>query len=1129
MKTLIAVHVVQFSLWEFETFQIGRGGTGFIGPNGAGKTSLVDAVQIAMVGGHGQHLHFNAQSVHKDSRSIRAYALGTTRSGEGEQGIISRKRDTALSYISLVFRGEKRGDVLSVGICIHATTSDHRIMGLYVLPGIELKLEHHLEDLGAQGKAPIEWELFAEFGRSHTRAAGLTPTITTRPETYIQELVHNVKQGVDVRKFLRAFGHSINLKAVSSVGDFLRGYLVEATPIDKRGTLQHIKTLRSLGRQIDDVTAQLAQLETLDKRYARLTDLHRQRAVAQAAGLQVRMEEADAQASTLGMEVTRIEAQLRKHKDALISLENKHQALRTTYERLLSQLSADPEAQNPAQLKQLRQAHAETVKHARKDVDRLALQLREAMSETATALEIQHVQISKSVADEMQQWDSWAKNGYIATQAQLEAALETLTSSTTQLNNVRDLARREESKVKALEQSSNAKLQALDQGKRITDDDVATATALFDQAGIGYEPVASLVHVTDMRWRGPIETFLSSHRLALVVEAGREDEAVDLIRRQRISNVTIVQPEHLRDEITRRPASNSVAALLDGSNSVAVAYLRRIFGRMKQVQSTEQLRYEPRAMTMDYMISANGGTKRLRPLDEKLWTLGVKLTNEDRTAAIQENRKAATAAHNASQYLRQIDVAFSKVQEALNHVTQATYADAVAQHAAATRELNATADPAALPRSERLKKLHDSVEEARHQSDVSAKDVQSLRDEITGHEATLPLLTPQLTSARNVLKDLERAHTHAISDQDCDQGLLPDKYERLQERIRSIGADQALIELAHQVRGLELEIPKVQGQVRDGFVDFINAFSIGLVEERSDWRKAHMWVGRHARKLSDSTLKEYRKQAEDAREAAEQSFRSDIKFKMREAIQRVKLEINDLNSILKTCPAFTNGEKYQFVATPSPAHRELYDLIDSSPETGGDDLFNQHGMQSSLLALLEDSESGKDRGNNPLEDYRLLFNFDLQIMQDGKVVDLLSKRMGVASNGEHRVPFYVIAGAALATAYRIKPGERKSGAGLMILDEAFYGMDAQNSYVTANFLKSLGLQLMMAGPDSDVGKLTPLMDNYYDLARYGYDVFAEHVVIKEAAHELFVSDIPMLHPELIDAAEAQLLAAAGAK
>jgi chromosome segregation protein len=40
----------------------------------------------------------------------------------------------------------------------------------------------------------------------------------------------------------------------------------------------------------------------------------------------------------------------------------------------------------------------------------------------------------------------------------------------------------------------------------------------------------------------------------------------------------------------------------------------------------------------------------------------------------------------------------------------------------------------------------------------------------------------------------------------------------------------------------------------------------------------------------------------------------------------------------------------------------------------------------------------------------------MDIKVDGVVVEKLSKRMGKGSNGEHRVPFYVIAGAALAAA-----------------------------------------------------------------------------------------------------------------
>ncbi|MBX3656502.1 MAG: hypothetical protein KF686_20180 [Ramlibacter sp.] len=1122
MKTLVAVHVVQFSLWDYETFEISAGGTGVIGPNGAGKTSLVDAVQIAMVGGHGQHLHFNAQSVHKDARSIRAYALGTMRSGEGEQGVVSRKREEALSYISLVFRGESPDDVLSAGICVHATVGDHRVLGLYVLPGVELKLDHHLEDQGERGKAPIDWELFAEFGRAQVRAAGRTPTITTRPENYLQELLHNVQQGVDVRKFLRAFGHSINLKAVSSVGDFLRGYLVEATPIDKRGTLQHIKTLRALGKQIEDVMSQIARLELIEKRYARLASLHRQTAVAQAVGLQVRMEQADEAAARISAQILDHEAWLLQARLDLPHLEAQHVALHDSYEALFAQLKADPEAQQPEQLEALRKVLGGTVRNARREVDRLALQLRETMLEAAVALEKPHAAKAQAVEQEMKRWDGWAKAGHVATGEQLKSGLDLLASCEKVLAGARALARDDQQRAIRAALSAKARTQAVSQGKRITDPDVAGAAALFDAAKIGYEPVASLVRVSDTRWQGPIETFLGPHRLALVVDSGREDEAVELIRRERINDVTVVQPAHLRDEIGRSAAPDSVAALLEGSDPVALAYLRRILGRMKRVRTTEELRHESRAMSVDYMLSANGGTKRIRPLSEGAWMLGMKLTNDDRVAAQDDARRTAKEERDATQYLEQLEAAVVRLQTTLQQVTPVAYGAAVAQHLAAQGELEATSDPAGVPVSERLRTLRDKVQRARDDSVKAGTAASDHRNAIASRDAKREALVPQQDRARVELEQLEHAHADALQQPDCDHDAIPHEYDRLWAAVRSAGPAQAFAELEQRIRGFDQQIAGALGVARDSLVDFINEYSIGLVDERSDWRKAQGWVGRHIRKLTDSTLGEYRQQAADARLAAEESFRSDVKFRMREAIQRVRQEIRDLNAILTSCPAFTNGERYQFLAEVSPTHKALYNLIVAPSDAAADDLFGRQDVQNNLMALLEDSESGKDRGNNPLEDYRLLFNFDLEIIQDGRVVDYLSKRMGVASNGEHRVPFYVIAGAALATAYRIRPGVPHVGAGLMILDEAFYGMDAQNTYVTATFLKSLGLQLLMAGPDSDVGKLTPLMDNYYDLARYGADVFAELVVVKEAAQELFTSDIPLLHPELVDAAERQL-------
>ena len=231
-----------------------------------------------------------------------------------------------------------------------------------------------------------------------------------------------------------------------------------------------------------------------------------------------------------------------------------------------------------------------------------------------------------------------------------------------------------------------------------------------------------------------------------------------------------------------------------------------------------------------------------------------------------------------------------------------------------------------------------------------------------------------------------------------------------------------------------------------------------------------------------------------------------------------QLAFFDKTVLGRATPEFTGGEKYRFVAEPSLTHKGMYELIQSSAlvNTTTAPLFESgDDVQKKLIGFLEACEQGTDKANNPLEDYRLLFNFDLEIHVGDKKVDCLSKRLGVGSNGEHLVPFYVIAGASLANAYRIKPGEAHDGIAVMIVDEAFHGFDAQNTYVTARFLRSLGLQLVMAAPDADVGKLTPVLDSYYDLDRYAGDVFTEEVLIKDEAKRLLESDMPNQNPHLV--------------
>lgn len=1133
MKTLSTMHLVQFSFWDYETFHLRAGGTAFLGPNGAGKTSLADAVQIAMVGGHGNHMHFNAQSVHRDHRSIRDYALGTMRSGEGDQGVVTRKRDEALSYITLVFEGDTPEDVFSAGICVHSLAAEksHRTLGLYILPGIQLKLEDHLGALDEGGKAPLDWSTFEALVRKLGKRAGRTPTLTTKPETYLNELLHVLQhkgRSIDRDKFLRALAQSLRLKGIQSVNDYLRGYLVDAQPIDKQGTLKHIRTVRALVQQIEEVKQQIARLADIDKRFNSVASLYRTRAVATAVRLLLQVEAADSSVSDLIRKEADLSAKLKELDEAIASRTQEQAELRTNHEQLAATYNADPDAQLPEQARQLREALQTTVKDRKRTIERLVLDIREALALIGQILDSGRDETAAGVTGLATSWEKRARAGSIPDLADVKEALAVLKAGGDVVATVRRSDEDAASSAARRLAAATEKVRAADKGMRLPDaGDVASAMAMFRKEGIESRTVASLVSVRDIKWQGAIEGFLGRNRHALVVAAGRERDAVRLLRTatRPLYEVIVVQPAHLRNDIGRMVDTKSVAALLTSKNEVALAFLRRLLGQMRQVETEEELEGNERALTGDGMLSANGGTRRIRLVPATEWALGAEISKNERQALREEEMEATRAETAARRRLALSTEADERVRRVLRDITLEAFSLALTQVQTAQRSFDSAADPGQTALPQHLQKMRKRVEDAKKAADGAAEALGKLKEERGTSNANLTASRNSLAEARSQLTQLQASYAEAMLDVDYDVEHASAAYDKAYGIAQAQGAAAALIELDADVKASNARVGTAEAIAKADFVVFVNEMSINLVEERSDWRKAAQWVKNHVRKLKDSTLTDYEREAAAAREAANQSFRADVAYRMREAIKRVEHDINDLNRILRACPDFTGGEKYLFVATPALAHKPLYELIQSSAfvEAGTSPLFEAaDDVQRKLVSFLEACETGVDKANNPLEDYRLLFSFDLEIRVGDKKVDTLSKRLGVGSNGEHLVPFYVIAGASLANAYRIKAGDSHEGAAVMIIDEAFHGFDAQNCYVTAQFLRSLGLQLVMAAPDADVGKLLPVLDSYYDLDRFGPDVFTSEVIVKDDARRLLESDMPIRNQQLIEQMVAQL-------
>ncbi|MDD4926706.1 MAG: SbcC/MukB-like Walker B domain-containing protein [Methylotenera sp.] len=1125
MKKLESLHLIQFSFFEAETFKM-RGNMAILGPNGVGKTSVLDAFQIAMLGAHGNFLAFNSQSVSsQQKRNIKEYCLGSMQSSDEFSNSMPRKRDHAQSFITLVFRDQKTGVPISVGVCVHASIDEpaHKVRGLYIVSGVELELEAHLQQTEG-GQVPLDWKVFEVELYRRAKAAGRTPFITTHPESYVDQLIHELQPNarhIDRHSFVRAFKKSMELKDIENVNDFVRDYLVDAQSINKQNALAQINRFRQLKNLIADTEEQINRLNVIDKDMNQLHDAYKRRDTIIAVRAILEREATENNLQSLSDSQDQARNRLLVIAPAITKVSETLVKLSVDRDALVAKISADPTSSNYDQAKQVLKLLNEKLQRAEKDIASFHLSLRSTLQQLEVCLSGEDPQVIKALEACYSKWEAHSRNNETVSEELLQSSLKQIRSLKPKFEELMEKAVESEKVAKEHFQAKSGLLAAQQRGAGLLSDAVGSAILEFEHHGIIATPVCSLLEVTDREWQGAIEAFLGSNREALVVEPGREREAVQIIRKhggQWAYHVNIVQPNHLREQ-PEKPALDTVAALLIGDNKTALAFIRQILGSMKCVDTEEELERHGRSMTKDGMLSANGSTKRLRTIPIEHWQIGSKASEQSLQQLKSDITQCYTVWQDALSHLKKFNHAKNFVGAAIE---ASAYHDLLDSLNGCRIEVQNAPDPDAIREPDYLVKLrlrkveleakqvemNDKYEDYLSKQSVDIAAVQSLQEDITNLNIKL-----------NNIKE------------DCDSALAAEHYDQdifsaLYENVTKHEDKEPTRECEIQRTRYDKRISDVQPNAVSAFREYIDKYGVSLIEERGDWRKAHIWAKAQADKLQNSKLVEYKDDADEALRAAETSFRTDIAYRLREAIQKLEKGIRNLNTMLDRCPVFSSNERYRFEAKPAEAYKKIYNFIRHIDEMDGSSLFTQEDdARDEILQLLEASASSEGKkSQNPLEDYRLFYNFDLQILQDNKVTNTLSKRIGVASNGEHRVPFYVIAGAALAAAYRIDSEKPNDGAALMLLDEAFYGMDSQNSYAAAQFLQSIGLQLIMAGPESDQGKLMPMTDTMFTMARFGGDVFKTDEHFTEALQKIMTSDMPMLHPDLIDSLEAEIIA-----
>src|SRR5207244_10600687 len=124
--------------------------------------------------------------------------------------------------------------------------------------------------------------------------------------------------------------------------------------------------------------------------------------------------------------------------------------------------------------------------------------------------------------------------------------------------------------------------------------------------------------------------------------------------------------------------------------------------------------------------------------------------------------------------------------------------------------------------------------------------------------------------------------------------------------------------------------------------------------------------------------------------------------------------------------------------------------------------------------------------------------------------------------GEGQLPFYIAIGASLAATYQNRR-TGQTGLALAIFDEAFNRLDTKAIAECSDFMRSLGLQIVVATPDEKRHIFMEVADTIVNVNRSGNVVLVDSEYLTEQTRQALASIDP--YRKGFDGFKAEMIAA----
>ncbi|MEG1906528.1 MAG: SbcC/MukB-like Walker B domain-containing protein [Gordonibacter sp.] len=1093
MKTLNKMHLVNWFYYDKEFVDFGLI-TYLTGENSSGKSTLIDALQVILLG-ELRPATFNKAASETSKRTLSGY-LRTDLDGTDKRSRVGKNFDT---YIAGEFHDSTLQTSFVAGVTYACEASGDENGAFFFYEGT-IPPEGYVRDTHAMTRKEFQSFLASS---DYSNNGQLFPTATAYREFMLARWnVHSAQLFSMLKK-------AISFKPIDDIEQFITENICDLPEkLDIEAMQQNIQNYQqqlNLARQLERQRESLLKIQNayLDSKSA----LERERTqmyLVDRAAMGVWEEK------KIKFQALRNAAcQERDSLDERLSRIGEETAVRRQkMDELVVRKNSDSGYQRREKLASERDHLAKEMISADDFLDKRELRLRqEAQRLGAFCLRLDDEDnssfidnVAKTHAQALLDKLDLQEDFTFTAPGQNSSFFEKLVKSTTSLfASVEDihyqLKRTREELARSIEEDRTARGQ-LEKGLKDYPADLLTLKAYL-QEGLplsvrGVRVLADVVEVADEHWRNTLEGYLGMQKFYLLVDESDYQEAQHLFHQYKkehgVKQYGLVDIDKLRANEQREQTADSLAKQVETNDPVARDYLDYLLGRVTCCEEVARLRQHRIAVTAEGMLYQGYVLRALSQFQCTNHYLG-KNAIEQRKLFIQNRIDEHMGQLGKSQNFWNLLEAISRSEKTftpnfLQHELpeiqqQAARRESLTLHIANIDAELGTLDLTFMQEIEQqIKEENAALAALAEEGRTKAEQRGSVEERRKSCDSEIPHCDSEYELAQNTLRE----HFDDKYQADVGEPRYADEHERhgSAEKVGEVYHSS----LAHTKAKIERQHAKLI-DLRQSFTDDFPqlAFNARSLDNKE--------YDAYLDKIQECDLPLYQDKILKARESAAEQFKNDFLAKLKTNIEQVQLAVKNLNRALSS--AQFGNDHYRFIIQKSLTYADFYDMImDPSlmEDTGG--LFADafQGRYSDLIERLfhyiVGSEDDKQniRRRDELErnvalytDFRTYLKFDLCITDETGAEQMLSRTIRKKSGGETQTPFYI---AVLASFVQLYRATDTSVAGntlrLVVFDEAFSKMDGGRIAESIRLARDMQLQIVICTPPDKAPYIMPQAD-----------------------------------------------------